>query len=613
MAMIPNETIDQVRNTVNIADYIGQYVNLHKQGQNLFGVCPFHAEKTPSFSVSESKQIFQCFSCGRGGNVFKFVMDYDKLSFPEAVAKVAEFVNVPLGVTIESDRPKESATVTRQKEILRLVTDLCHHVLVNTAGGEAALAYLTGRGLSQETIDHFEVGYLPKDRTLLKKFLDSRAVQYDEQRASGLFVEDQQGHLFDRFSDRVMFPLKDAYGAVIGFSGRVLTKDGAQAKYLNSPETELFNKRDVLFNLDEAKGEFKQSGGATLFEGFMDVISAYQAGVKTGIASMGTSLTQEQVATIAHHTHQLTICYDGDAAGQHAADRALRLVRDHPRLQVGVVVLPDAQDPDEYIQARGAQAFGQQLAHTLTPVGFRLSYLANGHDLTADQEKLAYIDAALKEVAGEPDPVAQAVYLEQISGLTGVPTTALQQSLRTVRPSAPSAEPADGFDFGPPPPEPDVAFGAPEMDQTSNPARPSHYDRYQKAQRQLLQLAWRDPNIARRLHTSDFVFETPPYQQLFDAWLTYTKDEPAPSVAGFMDTLDPTLSPVVAGIDFAPLPDQAVDAVDDLIVRAQEQTVVTQAQQVKQQLNQAVQLGDREAINRLTMQYYTLMRQVKTM
>ncbi|WP_125703657.1 DNA primase [Lacticaseibacillus daqingensis] len=606
--MIPNETIDTVRNTVNIADYIGQYVALHKQGQNLFGICPFHSENTPSFSVNESKQIFQCFSCGRGGNVFKFVMDYDKLTFPEAVAKVAEFANVPLGVTITSDRPQESAAVTRQKEILRLVTDLCHHVLVNTAGGEAALAYLTGRGLSDETIAHFEIGYLPKDRTILKKFLDSKAVDYDEQRATGLFVEDDQGHLYDRFVDRVMFPLKDAYGAVIGFSGRVLSKDGQQAKYLNSPETELFNKRDVLFNLDEAKGEFKGGGGATLFEGFMDVIAAYQAGVKTGIASMGTSLTQDQVSLIAHHTKRLTICYDGDAPGQHAADRALSLVQNHPKLTVGVVVLPDGQDPDEFIQARGADAFVKQLTHTLTPIGFRLSYLAADRDMTADQEKLAYIDTALKAVASDPDPVAQAVYLNQISGLTGVPTTALSQSLQNVRPTAPMQ--AAAGDFGPPPPEPEPeAYGG---DPTAPPVEAVHYNRYEKAQRQLLQLAWHDPNVARRLHTQDFHFPTAHYQALYDAWLGYAKTAPAPDVAGFMDTLDAALMPLVAGIEFAPLPDGPDEAVDDLIARAQEESTVTSLDAIKQQLSQAQQLGDTEAVRKLTMQYFTLMRQIKT-
>ncbi len=600
--MIPNETIDQVRNTVNIADYIGQYVSLHKQGQNLFGLCPFQQEKTPSFSVSESKQIFQCFSCGRGGNVFKFAMEHDHLTFPEAVAKVAEFAHVPLGVTIDGPKRQESQAVTRQKEILKLVTELCQHMLMGTKSGEPALAYATKRGLSTATLEHFAVGYLPKDRTLLKSFLDSHDVDYAEQRASGLFVEDQEGKLYDRFVDRLMFPLRDVYGDVIGFSGRLLSKAEGVAKYLNSPETELFNKRDVLFNLDAAKDDFKQAGGAILFEGFMDVISAYQAGVTTGIASMGTSLTAEQVEIIARHTKRLTICYDGDAPGQKAADRALSLVRQHPRLAVGVAVLPEGLDPDDYIQQKGAAAFQKQVEHTVTPIGFKLTYLAAGRDLTSDQDKLAYIDQALREVAGEGDPVAQAVYLTQLSELTGVPTSALQQSLQAQAPPVSTA--AAPVDFGPPPPEA-ADFAGP----TAAPAA-AHYDRYELAQRRLLQMAWRDADLARRLHNQAFQFPTAPYQDLFDAWLAYAHGTATPSVAGFIDTLAPPLAAVVSGIDIEPLPDGPDSVVDELIDLVGTGRKVATLAQVKQRLSQAQTLGDTALVRELTVQYINLKKTV---
>ncbi len=207
-AMIPEATVEQVLQQVNIADYIGQTVQLHKAGQNLFGLCPFHEENTPSFSVSESKQIFHCFSCGRGGNVYKFVMELDHLSFPEAVAKVAEFANVPLDVHIDS-APREAPEVTAQKQILRDVTDLYHHVLVNTQNGEEALNYLLKRGLTQETIDAFEIGFAPAEKNLMQPFLKNREIDYQAQRETGLFVENQNGELFDRFKDRIMFPLKD--------------------------------------------------------------------------------------------------------------------------------------------------------------------------------------------------------------------------------------------------------------------------------------------------------------------------------------------------------------------------------------------------------------------
>lgn len=603
MARIPAAVIDQVRTTVNIADYIGQYVALRKQGQNLFGLCPFQPEDTPSFSVSESKQIFHCFSCGRGGSVFQFVQEYDHVSFPEAVAKVAEFAHVPLGVTVTPTRRQEDPAVTRQKALLREVTDMMHHLLVNTKVGEPALAYLKGRGLTQETIDHFEVGYVPADRSLVKKFLDNRDATYDEERASGLFVEDDQGQLFDRFNDRVMFPLKDAYGDVIGFSGRVLSKEASQAKYLNSPETALFDKSEVLFNLDQAKAQFKDHG-ALLFEGFMDVIAAYQAGVPNGIASMGTSLTQQQVGIISRQAKRLTICYDGDAPGQHAADRALALVRAHPQLQVGVVVLPDGQDPDEFIQAHGGEAFAKQVQHTLTPIGFRLSYLAQGRELSADQEKLAYINEALKEISLEREPVAQSVYLQQVSELTGVPAETLRQQLPTVSAAAPMA--TEDWGAAPPPPE-EAGTRQPIGAAVAAP----HYDRFEKAERQLLQLCWHDPAVATRLHRTAFTFPDERYQQLFEQWLAYAAAEASPTIAGFLDNVDPALAATATAIDFESWPELDDDGQNDLIAAVKLLGTKHARDFAKQQMNQAQQLGDQASAEKYFQDYLRLQRQFK--
>lgn len=573
-------------------------MQLHKQGQNLFGLCPFVPENTPSFSVNESKQIFNCFSCHRGGNVFKFVQEYEHLSFPEAVAKVAEFANIPLGVTITPQR-QEAPEITNQKAILRQVTDMMHHLLVNTTSGEAALAYLTKRGLTQATIDHFEIGYVPGDRQLMKKFLDNREVSYDDQRQSGLFAEDDQGQLYDRFNDRVMFPLKDQYGDVIGFSGRVLDAQASQAKYLNSPETQLFNKSEVLFNLDQAKNQFKDNGGAVLFEGFMDVISAYQAGVPTGVASMGTSLTTEQVNIIAKQTRHLTICYDGDAPGQHAADRALGLIGNQPRLEVGVVVLPEGQDPDEYIKAHDAEAFQKQLKHTLTPIGFRLAYLAQDRDLSSDQAKLDYIDAGLKEVAREADPVAQSVYLDQMSQLTGVPAATLAQSLPQATQTAPAPAVPD-WQPGPPPPEA-VEQAVPEQ----------RLDRSEKAERELLALSFHDANLARRLHQDDFAFPDAQYQAIFDAWLSYAQASDEPTVAGFLDQIDPQLGPLVTTIDFRDAPQMPDEAIDDMILMVHRRQLTQESARVKQQMNQATQLGDKQTADAMLMQYIQLQRQLK--
>lgn len=606
---IPEETVAQVRAAVNIADYIGQYVQLHSAGQNLFGLCPFHDENTGSFSVNESKQIFKCFSCGRGGNVFSFVMDYDKLSFPEAVAKVAAYANMPLHIDVSTQTKAEDPQITAQKSLLQKISDLCHHILVNTEIGQPALDYLTKRGLTQATIDHFDIGYAPQDRQLMRKFLDNQGVDYATQRASGLFTEDADGQLFDRFNDRVMFPLKDVYGNVIGFSGRVLTP-GNQAKYLNSPETALFNKRDVLFNLDGAKNEFKQFGSAVLFEGFMDVIAAYQAGVPVGIASMGTSLTKEQVGIIAHHTRTLTICYDGDAPGQKATARALELVANQPRLTTQVVALPDGMDPDEYIKARGAQAFVAQVQTVLTPSAFRLNYLAMGRDMQNNADKLAYLDDALKIVAQAGTAATQAVYLQQIEALTGVSQSALQASLPQAAPPV-----ADAAPYGTPPPEPEE-YGQPYYPDhfgatTAAPSAPK-FDKFERAERTLLAQAYAQPIVARRLHTSDFHFAHAAYQTLFDAWCNYISDHADGAFAGYLDTVPPDLVQTATDLSMMQLPESDESFIDDLIARVQEESVYAQLQQVKQALHQAQQLGDKLGATKLSVQYIQLMRAYKT-
>lgn len=595
IATIPEATIDKVRTSVNIADYIGQYVQLHKAGQNLFGICPFHDERTPSFSVNESKQIFKCFSCGRGGNVFSFVMDYDKLSFPEAVKKVADYAQIPLGVSIDAPTAHEDPAVTAQKELLRSVTDLCHHILLNTTSGEAALAYLTKRGLTQETIDHFDIGYVPAERTILKTFLTNQGVDYQTMRASGLFTENDSGELFDRFNDRVMFPLKDVHGNVIGFSGRVLTKGEQQAKYLNSPETKLFTKSDVLFNLDAAQREFKAAGGALLFEGFMDVIAAYQAGVPTGIASMGTSLTADQVGIISHYTRQVTVCYDGDAPGQKATSRALTLLAAHPQLQVNVVVLPDELDPDEFIKAKGAEAFQRQVQTKLTPVAFQLHALAVERDLTNDQDKLDYINAALQTIGPVQEPAAQAMYLQQLSDLVNVPVAALQRSMAKT-PVRSAADPS---------------LVAPPADGGQNTAPQVKFDRFERAERELLYLAWHTPDLARRMHEQQIRFGHDQYQQLFDAWVDYASQHTDPTVAGLLDQLPPEYLTLASDIAMQAPPVESDEGIEDMLRLLGTGQTRANLATVKQQLRQAQQLGDRDQVTRLTNDYLTLLRQQK--
>lgn len=618
--MIPEATIDQVQNAVNIVDYVGQFVQLKKQGQNMFGLCPFHDENTPSFSVNEEKQIFHCFSCGRGGSVFKFVMDLDGVSFPEAVAKVAEFGHVDVQINTTVNQPRESATATRQKELLAQVQKLFNHLLVNTAQGEPALDYLHGRQMTDETIEHFGIGFAPSDDQMLRKYLTKEGVSYEEQRASGLFVDRDGGELATRFTNRVMFPLRNERGQTIGFSGRVLGKQDGVAKYLNSPETELFNKRDTLFNLDQAKAAINPDKRFYLFEGFMDVITAYEAGVQTGIASMGTSLTREQIGIIDRVANEVVISYDGDMPGQKAADRALGMLQNARDLRYSVCLLPDGMDPDEFIKNRGADAFKQQLQHVLTPIAFRIMFLANGVDMTNDHDKIAYVDAALAEIARETEAVPRSLYLDQLAERSGVPRDALSQQLASTQvapaPALGADNPFGAWDDNDMPPEPTGGWSdVPPADPTGQPqtfVQPQmvRISRFEKAERALLYYMLTDSETANLMGAEAVRFPHDLYQTIAQQWQDYRADG-HDDISGFTTRLSDEEGQTVAALLSTPWPPVNDETTDGLLKVLGGSDLRQQLGTVKEQLQQAQRLGDQEGQTRLANQYFELMRQLK--
>lgn len=428
---IPTELIDRVRSEVNILDVVNQKVQLHKSGKNWFGLCPFHPEKTPSFSVNEQKQIFNCFSCHRGGNVFKFVMETEGLSFPEAFQKVAEMAGIPLdpkytqlGAGLNSTESSENGKII---SLYAQTTQLYHHILVHTELGQTALDYLHQRGLDDDMIDEFNLGFAPSNEILIN-FAKEKQIDYQILRKSGLFIDHPGTNraplegLNDRFKNRVMFPINDSNGHPIAFSGRTLNPtDKTIPKYLNSPETPIFNKRRVLFNLDKAKVAIRQTRSVILFEGFMDVLSAYRAGVKNGVASMGTSLTDEQIGTLAHQARKLSLCYDGDDPGQRAIKRALEIIRPNGRLDLEVINLPDQLDPDEVIKKYGSVKFREiiQNQHE-TPLSFFMRFYARNRNLENESDQLDYIEDILKELVHVNDPIERDLYLNRLANRFGV-------------------------------------------------------------------------------------------------------------------------------------------------------------------------------------------------
>lgn len=608
MAKIPEDVIETVRTATNIADVVGQYVQLKKSGKNLFGLCPFHEERTPSFSVSEDKQIFHCFSCGRGGNVFKFLMELEHVTFPEAVVKVADFSHVDLDSEYRQDAtgPAVDSKTGQLLDLHEQAAKLYHHILVNTEMGQPALDYLHDRGLTDETIAAYQLGFAPGQR-LLKPFFDQRQSDYQLLRQSGLFIENAQGELRDRFTERVMFPLRNASGHVAAFSGRLLKKADDQPKYLNSPETTLFNKSKLLFNFDLARPAIRQAGEVTLFEGYMDVISATQAGVNNGIASMGTSLTTEQIYAIERTTDKLNVCYDGDEPGQRAIDRALRLLGEHSHLQLSVIQLPEGQDPDEYRQAHGDESFRQMLVSAKEPpLRFQMRFLRRNRALETDSERLEYVNQVMPLLAQVNEPVELDMYLNQLASEFHIDKSALAAQLKQVqrdtaaqqerqRPSTPAPAPTNA---------PPVT-----VHQQQRPL-----NRLERAERNLLYRCLHDRNVwAKVTSIADFSFVHDDYQIIYTLAQGYFQTHQVYQTAQFTDFIqEDRLQQLV--IDLETTPNMAAAGtpreIDDyLAVIMDEAPVEAKLRQKKNQLAEASRLGDADQQRQLVVEIVQLERQ----
>lgn len=430
---IPNEVIDRIREYHDIVDVVSQSVHLKKSGRNYFGLCPFHSENTPSFSVSPDKQIYYCFGCGAGGDVFKFVMETEQLTFVEAVRYLGEQagMEVPRLDTDESD-PEEKRR-QRLREATDLAARLFHHLLVNTDHGKEAREYLTRRGIQRSTMEEFQMGYAPDASQFLLSFLKRRGFQEEELMEAGLIAQrdssaGRRPSYYDRFRGRVIFPIHDSQGRVIAFGGRLLG-DG-RPKYLNSPETPIFHKGKFLFNLHRARKAIRKHNQAVLFEGYMDVIAAWQAGVTHGVATLGTALTDSQARVIRRNAETAIICYDSDTAGQQATERGLDVLKKRECI-VKVAQMPHGMDPDDYISRHGPQAFADKvLAQAVSFTAFKLESLKKNYHLKDEDGRMQYLAQAVEEVAQLPQAIERDHYLRRLSQEFDISLDALKQEQR---------------------------------------------------------------------------------------------------------------------------------------------------------------------------------------
>jgi len=470
-----DDFVAQVRAASDIRATIAAYVPLKQKGRNYWGCCPFHQEKTPSFSVTADKGFFYCFGCHVGGDVFKFLSLIEGVGYFDAIKLQAERLNIPLPQREKS--PEELKRDQHLKDLYRVAElgrDFFHSCLTKTSYGKEALAYLAGRGIGPEIIEEFKLGFAPQAPAKLLEAFRKRGIPQKLLLENGL-ISEKNGRYYDRFRNRFIIPIADERGRVVAFGGRVL--DNRLPKYLNSPETVLFNKRRLLFGLDRSHQAMRQEGYGIIVEGYMDAISLFAAGVKNVAASLGTAFTLEQCRLLLRYAPELYFCYDSDAAGQNATLRALEIVKE-TGARVKVLVVPDGKDPDEFVRRHGVEAF-RALTKTALPVAeYQLQYVLTHYDYRSLEGKAAALQAALPVLKNAPTVVEQNAYLTRLAHALGIDEGIIRGELK-------------GF-------KPPIA----ELNEPGQPLRPSVHKvdtAEQKAGRSVLRQAWKNQELFAKL------------------------------------------------------------------------------------------------------------------
>ncbi|MGK0551708.1 DNA primase [Enterococcus faecalis] len=616
---IPQEVIEEIRRRSNIVDVVGQYVQLKKSGKNYMGLCPFHEERSPSFSVAEDKQIFHCFGCGKGGTVFNFLQEIEGIGFPEAVKRVAELEHVPVALEwLDQQQPVETPESQQKRALVQLhqkAVDLYHHVLMNTAIGEPALNYLLQRGLTKELIKTFKIGFAPAKREFLKQVFKNDKISEDLLEVSGLFVQRDNGAFFDRFYQRIMFPINDAQGNPIAFSGRLLQTEAFEGKempkYLNSPETLLFNKRETLFNFDKARKEIRKENTVFLFEGFMDVLAAWQAGIKSGVASMGTSLTNEQIQRLQRVANELVICYDGDKAGVEATNRATDLLKENSRFQLSIISVPEKLDPDEYVRKYGTEAFHQLAMHGRTTVfSFKMNYHRLKRNMDNEKEQLDYVNEVLKDLILVQSPLERDRYLNQLAQEFQLSLSSLEEQFQQMKQTQRTIQRQERQSSY------QEEFVAPP--ETLEPPNGQYQNKLpltqvQKAERTLLYRLMNEQGIWSVLEqNTTFAFAHDEYQELYFLLDSYRRMNGSFTLADFINFLqDEPIKQLAIEIAYQTLSEESSEREIVDILQVIDSAAITEAiQKKKQQQIEARRTGNKQMEEKLAIEIIRLARQL---
>lgn len=423
---IPENKIEEIRSSTNIVDIISEFISLRKRGKNFIGLCPFHNEKTPSFTVSEDKQIFHCFGCHNGGNVFKFLMDYEKISFIEAVKSMAD----RMGIQVEYE-DQQSPEKQSEQEILYDVNDLAakyfSNILQTEPEGEIGRKYFQQRKITKQTIRAFGLGYAPSKRDAFIEYAKNR-IDLDKALQLGLVGKGNEGHLFDKFSGRIIFPIYSPNGRVVGFGGRILEKNEYAAKYLNSPESIIYTKGKILYGLSHAKDEIRRLNKVIMVEGYMDLISLFQNGIKNVVAVSGTALTDDQVLLLSRYTKNVVLLFDADIAGVKASMRSIEILL-RKDFEIKIASLPKGEDPDSYVNQFGKEKFDELIKQAESFHEYQTAlYEAEGY-FTDSSRSAEAVRNLVKSLSFINDELKRNFYIKNISKKFGIREKLLESEL----------------------------------------------------------------------------------------------------------------------------------------------------------------------------------------
>lgn len=530
--MIPEDKIIEIREKANIVDVISDYIPLEQRGRNYFAVCPFHDDHNPSMSISPTKQIYKCFVCGAHGNVFSFVRDYENISFVEAVKMVASKVSINLD--IRGIVKKEDTKNKTFYDIYETANKMYQNNL-NTASGSNALSYLENRGITKEIIKEFEIGL--SLNSVLYKVLNSKNFTDEELIASGI-CSYKDNKVYDTFLNRIMFPIWDNGGRVVGFSGRLYKSDEGP-KYINSKESEIFKKGELLYNYHRAKDEAKKKKTIIITEGFMDVIGLYKFGIKNVIATMGTAVTENQAALIKKMARNIVLCFDGDEAGEYATiscAKELILRGISPK----IVRLIDNLDPDEYINKYGLNKFNEYIDNAKTYINFKIDYYKKYTNFENSDEVSLYIKNILEELKLEKDDIVKEIILKNLSDETNISYNTLNGMLKENK----------------------------DTIRTEKKKTFVTINKYQKSEMRLIYYMLRSEDVLKLYDRNRCFFPTREYRLLVNELLYFYKKYNSLSIADFISFLDnkDELLQALSSIDENELPDEfSMDEIKDYI------------------------------------------------